>query len=105
MHISEQTLKQVLLTSGVVTDAQFEAAKQEAQRSNRTIENVIIGKGDITEAYFAEIISDYFSVPVVNFNTTAVDDAALKLLPEAFSKTKNSLYFSATYIFSNKKII
>lgn len=94
MHISEQNLKQILLSSGVVTDAQFETAKEEAKRSNRTVENVIIGKGDITEAYFAEIISDYLKIPTVNFNTVAVDDAALHLLPEAFSKAKRIAVFA-----------
>ncbi len=93
MHISEKNLKHILMESGVVSDAQFEAAKEEAQRSNRMVENVLIGKGDITESYFAEIVSDYFNVPVVNFNTTKVDDAALRLLPESFSKTKRIAVF------------
>ena len=94
MHISENNLKNILMGSGVVSDAQFETAKEEAQRSNRMVENVLIGKGDITEAYFAEIVSNYFNVPVVNFNTTKVDDAALHLLPETFSKTKRIAVFS-----------
>ncbi len=94
MHISEKNLKRILMESDIISDAQFEAAKEEAWRSNRMVENVIIGKGDITESYFAEIVSDYFKVPVVNFNTTAVDNDALHLLPEAFSKTKRIAIFA-----------
>ncbi|MEK7519961.1 MAG: hypothetical protein AAB581_01820, partial [Patescibacteria group bacterium] len=94
MHISEQNLKKIVTGSGVISDAQFEAARQEAARMNRTVENVLIGKGDITEAYFGEIVSGYLNIPTINFNTTPLDDAALHLLPEAFSKTKRISAFA-----------
>ncbi len=93
MHISEQNLKKIVVGSGVITEAQFDTAAQEAMRSSRTIDNVLVGRGDITEAYFSELLSDYFKVPVVNFNAVPVDDTALHLLPEAFSRTKRAAVF------------
>ncbi len=93
MHISEHNLKEIVEKSGIITGAQFDAALQEAKRSNRTVENVLVGKGDITEAYLSEILSDYLKVPVVNFNSTSIDDAALRLLPEMFSRTNHVVVF------------
>lgn len=94
MHISDQDLKRVIVASGVISEAQFDAATQEAKRSNRTVDNVLIGKGDITESYFSELLADYFKVPVANFNATPVDNASLHLLPEAFSRAKHAAVFS-----------
>ena len=94
MHISEANLKKIVVASGIITDAQFEAARQEALRSNRTIGNVFIGKGDITENYFAEIVANYFNTPIVNFQITPPDNTALHLLPEQFSKTKRIALFA-----------
>ena len=102
MHISEANLKKIVVASGIITDAQFEAARQEALRSNRTIGNVFIGKGDITENYFAEIVANYFNVPIINFQTTPPDEAALHLLPEQFSKTKRIALFA---IDREKKVV
>ena len=101
MHISEANLKKIVVASGIIADAQFEAARQEALRSNRTIGNVLIGKGDITENYFAEIIANYFNVPIVNFQATPPDDIALHTLLEQFSKTKRIALFA---IDAEKKI-
>src|SRR3989344_1216145 len=86
MHISEQNLKKIVLESGIVGEEAFESAKQEALRSNRTIDNVLIGRGDINEQFFGEIISGYFKIPLVNFNAEPMDDSALHILPETFSK-------------------
>jgi len=66
MHISSQNLKKIVLDSGLVTEEQFKLAEKEAGRSNRTIENVLIGKGYIPENYLGEILSKYFKVPTVN---------------------------------------
>lgn len=101
MHISDQDLKKITLESGIINDARFESAKEEAKRSNRTIDNVLIGRGDITEAYFGEIIADYFKVPAINLHAAAVDDTALHILPESFSKTKRVAVF---FIDKDKKV-
>ncbi|MBI3684984.1 type II/IV secretion system protein [Candidatus Azambacteria bacterium] len=94
MHISEHNLKKIIVGSDVVTSAQFDTAVQEAKRSNRTIDNVLVGRGDITESYLSEILSDYFNVPIVNFNTVPVNDAVLHLLPEVFSRTNRLAVFA-----------
>jgi len=94
MHISEQNLKKIVLESGIVGEEAFESAKQEALRSNRTIDNVLIGRGDINEQFFGEIISSHFKTPLVNFNDAPVDDTALHILPETFSKAKRVAVFS-----------
>src|SRR3989304_544785 len=94
MHISEQNLKKIVLESGIVGEEAFESAKQEALRSNRTIDNVLIGRGDINEQFFGEIISSYFRIPLVNFNAEPVDDSALHILPETFPKADRAAVFA-----------
>lgn len=88
MHISEQNLKDIILDSGLVTPEQFELARQEAARSNRTMVNVLLGKGYMPESYLGEIMSKYFMTPNLNLNQAPAVADALRALPEQFSKTK-----------------
>lgn len=93
MHISGQNLKKIVVDSGIITQEQFETSSREAQRSGRTVANVMIGNGLITETYLGEILSNYFHVPLVSFSKTPVDDAALHSLPESFSRAKKAAVF------------
>lgn len=93
MHIPEATFKKLLLTSNVVTEEQFNSAKEEARRSKRTIENVLMGKGDVPETYLAELLADHFRVPMVDLRNIAIPPNVLKLIPEKIAKERGVIVF------------
>src|SRR3990167_6551679 len=98
MHIPETTLKKLLLDSSAITPEQFETAQTEAKRSGRTIENALIGKGEIPETYFAELLANHFGVEIIDLRTVTVPHDVLRLLPEDIAKEKGVIIFLLRYL-------
>lgn len=93
MHITEENLKTIFLESGLVTEEDFNSAKNESRRSSQTIPNILIGTGLIPEDYYAELLSPYYGVPIVNLKKETVEQSIVELIPEAYAKSKNILLF------------
>lgn len=94
MHISEEKLKTILLESGVVTDQAFLDATNEAHHLGQTIPDVLIGREEITEEYFVEIMEPYVGASVIDLKKVPLDHATVSLLPESFAKGKGVLVFA-----------
>lgn len=94
MHISEEKLKGILMESGVISDKAFADATTEAHHLGQTITDVLIGREEITEEYFAELMEPYVGVPVVDLKQVPLDLAIVSLLPESFAKGKGVLVFA-----------
>ena len=93
MHITEENLKTIFLESGLVTEEDFNSAKDESHRSSQTIPNILIGIGLIPEDYYAELLSPYYGVPIVNLKKETIEQDIVELIPEAYAKSKNILLF------------
>jgi len=90
LHISEKEFERLLLKEKVVSEPEFEEAKEEAIRSNRTLVNVLLGRGSISEEYLTELLSSYFKVPITNLEGVEDKKEVVKMVPEEFAK-KNEL--------------
>jgi len=93
MHIKEKKLKEIVMTSGLVSEKDFIEARDEAERSGQSAMNVLIGTGKITEDYFTELLSPYYGVPIVNLKKENIDPSILELIPEIYAKSKNVVLF------------
>ncbi|HBH71569.1 MAG: Type II secretion system protein E [Parcubacteria group bacterium GW2011_GWC1_42_11] len=96
MHISKDKLREIALESGLITDEDFDAVAEESRRSGQSIANVLIGSGKIPEDYFTELLSPYYSAPIVNLKKEAetIDHEILELIPEVYAKSKNIVLFA-----------
>ncbi|KKT36211.1 MAG: Type II secretion system protein E [Parcubacteria group bacterium GW2011_GWA1_44_13] len=96
MHIAQEKLKSIVLESGLVTEEDFAVAVEESRRTGHSIQNIIIGRGKIPEDYFAELLSPYYGVPIVNLKkeeSETINSEVLELIPEAYAKAKNVVLF------------
>lgn len=93
MHITEENLKEIFLESGLVTEEDFVAARDESHRSNQSIPNILIGMGLVPEDYYAELISPYYGVPVVNLKKETIEQEVVELIPESYAKSNNIVVF------------
>ncbi len=93
MHIDALDLKSKLIESGFISDVDYKLAETESERSARTIQDVLIGKGFITEDIFLEIIQPYFSVPVVNLKRIDIQRDVLNLIPESIAKSRHIIAY------------
>ena len=95
-HIPNEELKKTLLASGFIDEAQFEAAKEEADKTDRDILNILVEHGDISEEYLAEIMADYFEVKYVALDKLNISEDVLGFVPEQIAKSKKVLPFEVT---------
>lgn len=96
MHITNERLKEIMLDSGVVSEEDFNSAEEESRRTEQSVSNILIGRGKIPEDYFAELLSPYYGVPIVNLKkeTEVIDSDVLELIPEVYAKSKNVVLFA-----------
>lgn len=96
MHITKEKLKEIVLDSGLVTEDDFAIAAEESRRSGQSIQNVLIGRGKIPEDYFIELLSPYYSAPIINLKKEAesINHEILELIPEVYAKSKNVVLFA-----------
>ncbi|MDO8604631.1 MAG: GspE/PulE family protein [bacterium] len=106
MHITPDKLKSIVVESGLVTDDEFAVAVEEARRSGHTIQNVLIGRGKIPEDYFAELLSPYYGVPIINLKKEGepIDPEVLELIPEVYAKSKNIVLFAYDKVENRAKL-
>ena len=93
LHISEKEFEQLLLKEKIVGKAEFEEAKEEAVRSHRTLVNVLLGRGSISEEYLTELLSSYFHVPISNLEGIEDKKEVVKMIPEEFAKENKLVVF------------
>lgn len=93
LHITNDELKRVLLSSGFLDEKQFEKAREEAEKTDRDIANVLIEHGDISEEYLAEILAEYFGVKFISLKKLKIPEEDVKLIPEQAAKSKKMIVF------------
>ncbi|MDO8572278.1 MAG: GspE/PulE family protein [bacterium] len=93
MHITTDNLKKILNESGVVTDKDFELARDESFKTGREIPEILMGKGYISEEYLSEVLSPYFEVPLINLKKVNIPQKTLELVSENYAKSKSVIAF------------
>lgn len=93
MHIPEPIFKKLLLESKIITEEQFNFAKEEAERTDRKLENVLIGRGDVPEKFLAELLGQHFDVPAVDLKSVTIPTGTLNLIPENTAKEREVVLF------------
>jgi len=94
LHITDEELKNAILGSGLLTEEAYTTAVAEAKRNGRTVGNTLIGRGDLSEQYLADIMSDYFKVPTAEIKKDKIDPQIVELLPESFAKSKSAAVYA-----------
>jgi len=93
VHIKEEKLKQILLDSGLVTEADFGVAKEEADNSGQSVISALVGRDIITEDYLIELIQPFVNAPAINLKKLSISQSVLQLLPESFAKAYGVVLF------------
>lgn len=93
MHLLDSELKQVLLDSGLVAEAEFTIAQKDAARSGRDILDTLIGEGDISEENARDYLADFFRVPTIDLEKVDISQSILERISESFAKTHQVILF------------
>lgn len=93
MHIPPETLEKLILGSDVVSKEDFDTAQAEAQRSSRSVVDILLDKKLISEAYLSEVLQPYFGVPFIKLQGMAIPMETLGRISESFAKTHKVALF------------
>ena len=94
LQIPEQKFREILLQDNLMTAKAFDVIAQEAQRLGQRTAEILISRNIITEQYYTNLLSSYFSVSLAGLEGKEIDMNILKLLPEDLARQKRVIIFS-----------
>lgn len=80
-------LREIVLKSGFIAPKDFDAAVKTAEELGKTIPDVLVYRGFITEEIMGQLIADYYQVPYINLRHKIVAPELLELVPEEAAAT------------------
>jgi len=93
MRIPDATMSKLLVRSGVATEEQVNALKEEAASSKRTLQDVVL-QNDITDdKTLAKAFSDYTQIPYIEIAPSEVPSDILQKIPERIARQYNAVLF------------
>lgn len=93
MKILPDTLREILLKSGLVSKNDFEEAVKTAQDLDKPITDILLFRGLINENALGELIAEYFGVPYVNIGNKVIPLEVLELVPNNLANTYRVIPF------------
>lgn len=91
LHIPEQELKKTLISSGFISEEEFDKASAKARQKAQTIESVLIEENYLSQEYLAKILAEYFKVPFMDLTGFEAKQELLDLIPENIAKSHKVL--------------
>jgi type IV pilus assembly protein PilB len=96
MYIEQKQLSTFILDSGLVSKADMAAAEKEAEKSGKTIGEVLVGKGKITDDSLRRMQAYVLGIPFVDLKGQKVPFEVLSLIPEPIARSHNVVAFKKT---------
>ena len=86
MNLPIQSLKQILVASGYVTEKDFDEAAESSKDLGKKVENVLVFRGLISEENFGKLVAEYLKVPYVSAGNLIISEEVLGLIPEKIAR-------------------
>lgn len=93
MQITQEELKEMLVSPGHITEEQFSGSLLSAEHKNISLEKVLVDEGLISEENLGRTIADFFDYHFVNLRDTAIKDEFLKYIPEVVARAQRAVVF------------
>lgn len=93
MRISDVTIEELLERSGVATPEQVEVLKEEASRSRRPLQDLVIQNGLIDEKTLTQNFATYAQIPFVEIDPKDIPNDVLAKIPERIARQYNAVLF------------
>lgn len=94
MHVEDAQLKKFVLDSNLVTPEDFDTAAKEATDKKKTISDVLVSKGHMSEDDLGRVHAYVLGIPFVNLAGQKIDFDILSLIPEPIARNHNIIAFA-----------
>ena len=93
MRISDSTMQKLLVRSGVATEEQVDALKEEASRSSKPLQELAIQNEIIDDKTLAKTFSEYAQIPYIELSAHDIPNDVLNKIPERIARQYNAILF------------
>ena len=93
MKVEEKQLKNFLIDSGLVTKKDLAAAEKKAKKDKKSLADVLLAAGYISEEELIKTEAYVLGIPFVNLEEEKIDEAVLKIIPEPIARSHNIVAF------------
>ncbi len=93
MRVEEQQLKSFLLDSNLITEDKYKKVKKKAEKKDKSIEDILISDGYVSEKELGKLKAYILGIPFVNLENEKIDPEILKIIPEPIARSNNIVSF------------
>lgn len=93
MKIEPQRLKAFLLDTGLITEAQFEAALKKAKKCDQRVEEVLVADNLLASQELTKLEAYILGIPFVNLVNEIIPPEVLRIIPEPIARSHNIVAF------------
>ena len=93
MKVEPQQLKAFLSDAGLITEAQFDQARERAEKTNQKVGDVLVSEGLIGEEELIKLEAYILGIPFVNLEKEIISPEILKIIPEPIARSHNIVAF------------
>jgi type IV pilus assembly protein PilB len=87
MKLDANTLKDILVGSGKVPEADFNAAAQSAQELGKDVRDVLVFRGLIRQEEISKLVAAHFNVPYLSLRHYKIPEVVIGSIPERMART------------------
>jgi len=93
MRISDTILEKLLGRASLATPDQITSLKEEAARSKRTLQDIVIDQRVTDDKTIIKAFADYADIPYIELESRDITPEALQLIPERIARQYNAVLF------------
>ena len=93
MQVENQQLKAFIVSSGLVSEKQFDSCLKKAQQNNEDVENVLIAEKIVEKADLIRLKAYILGIPFVSLEKDKIPVDILRIIPEPIARTHNIVAF------------
>jgi len=94
MKVDPRKFQQFVLDAGLVDEKKFLKAKQESEKSGKSVGEILVAHGCIAEKELAKIEAYILGVPFINLEDETIPLNILKIIPESIARAHNIVAFN-----------
>ncbi len=93
MPVTVEQLKHLLVDAGLVAAGDFEAAADEAKRSDKPLEAALVDRNLVPDDYLGQLIADSLGYPFARVENQKIPDHILRIIPERVARHSRVIAF------------
>lgn len=93
MKLPDNQLKDILLSSGSLSEDVFELAQKSAKTDGVELSQYLVANGLIKDAQLGQLIANHLKIPFISLNHISIPEDVLHLLPELVARKQKAIVY------------